>query len=168
MKPRLLLVIIGILAIAGVAFFLIARYVLTTTAPEVATPEDTSSLPVVTPSSDGLTFSGPGGTVRTNDFYAAAVASTSYAVTLYADDAVGIIDFYPETRSFNIGVSGITNGVFGANRATLEQELLRLLGVSQEDACKLPVFLGTGGTGNEDLDGVPFNLSFCPGSFPTP
>lgn len=168
MSSRLLLIIIGILVLLGLVIA-VASKILKSQTPSAPTSSESVELPVVqAPVNNAVTFTTARGTVTTKDFYAAAVASSSFQVTLQNDLDTGTIYFDPKTRSFNIVANAPDIAVFRVLRPQLEQRLLALLGINQTDACKLNVFLNAYSPGVPQLDSVQFGLSFCPGALPTP
>lgn len=167
MRLRLLTIAICALLIIGVAWAAVAWL----RQPDGGSlPAENPTLPVVQPSGagGGVTFTTSRGTVRTRDFFATAIASTTYEVTLLDDPESGAIYFDPVTRSFNVLVAAPDLAAFRLARTQLEQKLLELLGISPDDACTLNVFLNARTPGVPALDSAQLGLSFCPGAIPTP
>lgn len=133
-------------------------------------PEEDQTLPVgdVTDGEDSLVFSTTDGDITVRDFYHDPVASTSYMLTLYDDPDVGSIYFTRSERSFTIIARPVSVADFRRTRPVLEAKILELLGVSQKQACLLPIFLSTVSPSREEFSGANFGLSFCYNSLPTP
>lgn len=166
MRSRLLIIAIAILAVIGIGLA-VFQYVRTPSgANEIPVSDET--LPVVAVNTNGITYTTPRGTVTTKDFYANAIASTTYTVTLFDDPETGAIFIEPVTKSINIEVYANDLADLRTGRPFLEQKVLELLGVSQNDACKLPIFLSAYAPGVESIEGATLGLSFCPNAIPTP
>lgn len=113
---------------------------------------------------DTLTIKTPSGNVVTKDFEKNAEVSSS-----------GVI-YFVDREGYNIGYNSTSNEfivtlLVGKNvesvRKDAENDLLTSLGISQQDACKLSVFLYVSAAVNESLS-QNHGLSFCPDSLAFP
>ena len=75
------------------------------------------------------------------------------------------IDYIAAGQSFGISLTGNN---LRASRSAGEKDLLSILGVTKDQACKLNVSVSVPGSVNEDAAGTEFYLSFCPDGKPLP
>lgn len=138
----LFIVIIGLLAIY--------KQVLPTVNP---TPIPT--IPVfITPVGDKINISG----ITVNDFRKTPVEVNDKNDTLIVDNEKFQIVYLAQFNKFLIT---ILSSPFEQVRKEGELEFLKVLGISQEDACKLTVEVNTTQFANPDFSGTAFPLSFC-------
>lgn len=110
--------------------------------------------PLVIPPGDSLTIDG----VQVNNFYAASRSVDSERTLELTNDVNFSILYYPRDESFLVT---ITNSPFENYRQQAESVLLTLLGVSETEACRLTVSIGTPAFANPEQAGKNYPLSFC-------
>lgn len=110
--------------------------------------------PLVIPPGNSLTIDG----VQVNNFYAASRSVDSEGTLELTNDVNFSVLYYPQDESFLIT---ITNSPFENYRQQAESVLLTLLGVSETEACRLTVSIGTPAFANPDEAGKNYPLSFC-------
>ncbi len=167
MKSRILIVaiLVVVVALLGMAIFSL----LSPQGESPITGSGNPALPTIEPAegTGKILFQGSGGAVRMNNFYSSVIASSSDALLLFEDAEVGTVEFVPATRAFTIVTQAEYVEQLRRNRPILEGKLLEILGISQVDACKLPVFFGVLSI-DPNLNGMELGLSFCPSGIPTP
>ena len=96
--------------------------------------------------------------IETENFYKSAVniAETGDATIIKRGNFE--IVFVPEYSQFIISVLATP---FGIHRSLAEQEFINNLGISQEEACRLNVTVGTPYFANPEVAGIAYGLSFC-------
>jgi hypothetical protein len=160
-----ILIIIAIIVIIGIAvaiFFMLQKSPsgssgggTTGTLPPIAT-----STPFNPPSGTTLTIGTSEGSVTVNNFYNGApwISADHTAVLATTTDAYDIT-YDTKDSSFNIDIKETP---FETIRPEAEAAFLRILGVSQSDACKLIVQVGTTFAVDPNYAGQNLGLSFCP------
>jgi hypothetical protein len=127
--------------------------------PEVTTtqPEKTSGMSIQTKD---------GGNIFVNDFSKNPKISFDGEgdATIKTDPNYTIL-YYKMDQSFFIGLLG---GNLPQVRKDAEKELLSILGISEEEACKIKVSTTVPVSVNEKAAGKDYGLSFCPNSTPFP
>jgi hypothetical protein len=81
------------------------------------------------------------------------------------DEPTYTILYYTMDQSFFIGLLG---GDLQVARNTGEQELLKKLGITKEQSCKLRVSVTVPASVNKTASGADYHLSFCPDGKPLP
>lgn len=166
MKPRAILIIIGVLIVIGILLYFIFFWGSANNG-NGSGSASTNAAPVTSvtqaypnaPTGQYLSIGTSGGTVQVNNFYGASG-------TQIGDDGVLVIkqtpDYWftydPSDSSFWIAVSSTP---FAAIRQIAEQDFLMTLGVSETDACKLDVSVGVPYSPGNPMDGQSIPLSFC-------
>jgi hypothetical protein len=133
----------------------------TTTAIATATPVVTP--PATAPTGDTLVLGTPYGSVTMNNFYKTAEISLDQKTAVIQQTPAYIIDYNVADSSFTIGILSMP---FDVSRQAAETELLKSLGISRQEACKLKVYEGVPASvpGSEQYVGQTFSLSFCASS----
>lgn len=113
-------------------------------------------LPGDAPQGDTFVVSGPGGSIRVNNFYKNAIGIVEETQVIIKKSTDYEIDYSRADASFTISLKGKNSDI----RSIAETDLIQILGVSKADACKLRV-------SEYDLSrpGVTNSLSFCSGAF---
>jgi hypothetical protein len=109
------------------------------------------------PTGDRLSIGTPSGVVRVKNFYNNALDRDETMVTISKTKNYSIL-YFPRDSGFIVSV---LSSPFEEGRMVAEQEFLRSLDISQEDACKLKVEVTTIYTINPDFAGRSLGLSFC-------
>lgn len=84
---------------------------------------------------------------------------------ILADTPEFSISYYRPDQSFAISIMSKN---FKDSREKAEKNLLKILGLSSEEACKLKLTLSTPTFINAEIAGGNYGLSFCPGATPSP
>ncbi|MDP2676685.1 MAG: hypothetical protein Q8O83_03300 [bacterium] len=126
-------------------------------------PISRNATPPPLPTSDTVTLITEKGTVTTKNFLknAASIGSDVYSLTdPFATGDFGIL-YLRKNNSFLIS---IRTKPIDAARQEAEQEFLRLLGISRNEACNLLISVGAPGV----IDPLQkeYGLSFCPDGIP--
>lgn len=107
-----------------------------------------------------ITISTEQGNVRIPDITKNPIENLSAGgVTFQLSDDFSI-EYYPEDKGF---VITLLNRDIEAAQMKAEQEFLRALEISKENACKLNVSIGVPYSVDENLAGGIYKMSFCPG-----
>jgi hypothetical protein len=153
-----------VLAVATAIYFYYASKKQQTSSPPTngqAVPFDTgqnkSSLPVTNQKNE-ITIKSKSGNITVKNFEKNAEA-TSNGLFYFADNKSYNIAFNPTTNEFIVTL--LINQEIEKTRKEAENELISALGISQQDACKLKVFLYVSAAINDKLS-TNHNLSFCP------
>lgn len=164
--------IIIILVVAAVAVAVAILFALRSAAPGASGPVGGGTgvtgvtsppfVPPPAPTSTAITIGTTQGVVATKNFYtSAAGTSADRTVVILQRTSAYVITYYVPDGSFNIFISQLP---YETNRAVAEAALISLLGVSQADACKLNVTVGTSAAIDPAHAGTNEDLSFCPGT----
>lgn len=102
---------------------------------------------------DTITISG----VKVKNFYKTAEAIHGDTVILLIGD--NSIVFHKNSDTFQMSAMATAPSDFKKNRRLVEGQLLKILGVTRSDACKLRVTLTKNAPGG--WDGKEYGLSFC-------
>jgi hypothetical protein len=113
--------------------------------------------PPVAVSTDPTVFNTAKGTVRTANFTSKPVFRTDTTLVIADTDQYQIIYLIRE-HTFQILISAPPANM---SRNLAENALLKILGVSQDDACKLPVAIKIPYSVDQSLAGPEYGLSFC-------
>ena len=99
---------------------------------------------------------GAPGTYLISEFPVSSAPSAvpDYSIVFFEDKTTFVITIYKRPLS--------------DTRLVAEQDLLKKIGLSEEEACHLNVNLGTIASVDENLSGKNFGLSFCPNGTPFP
>lgn len=97
--------------------------------------------------------------VQTNDFLNSSIETNSNGDALFVKTQNYQIAYLKEFNQFMIVVM---NPPFEKVRNEAENEFLKTLGITQEQACKLNVTVGFSRLAPSDIAGKNFPLSFCP------
>jgi hypothetical protein len=133
--------------------------------PEVYTDFNTSVVPVE--SIDTVTIPTEQGSVQTTDITKLpeikSIGDGTYSLDgTRSDKNAGFsLVYYKSDNSYAIA---ILNEPIAQNRIAASKYLLELLQISEADACKLNVYIGTIYSVNQQLAGQNLGLSFCPGA----
>jgi hypothetical protein len=133
--------------------------------PETYTDFNTSVVPVA--SIDTVKVPTNQGSVEVTDITKlpeiVAVGDDAYSLDgTRSDKNAGFsLVYYEADNSYAIA---ILNEPIAQNRVAASKYLLELLQISEADACKLNVYIGTLYSVNPQLSGQNFGLSFCPGA----
>lgn len=98
------------------------------------------------------------GGVRVRDFTKTPQRILSNGHLLVTDPGTYQLFYYPESQSFLIS---ILSSPFETVRRQAEQEFLRKLDISQQDACQLKASMTTPAFANPQEAGKMYRLSFC-------
>lgn len=112
------------------------------------------------PSGEKITVKGQTGKVSVNDFKKNAEVASS-GVIYFVDKKEYNIAYNSTSSEFIMTLLVNTN--IESTRKDAENDLLSSLGISQQDACKLRVYLYVSAAINKNLSDN-HGLSFCPGS----
>ncbi|HVO28553.1 MAG TPA: hypothetical protein VMT81_01040 [Candidatus Paceibacterota bacterium] len=163
MRKTIIIGTVVVIAIAAGALFFVLRGGsspaggggTTGTLPPVAT----GTAPFTPPTGATLTIGTPEGGVVMNNFYnTTRQVSADHTAILIEQTSTYNITYYAPDSSFNILIEAAP---FETVRAEAEQAFLQALGISQADACKLNVKVGTTIDVDPDYAGVNLGLSFC-------
>ena len=113
-------------------------------------------------SDDRYVIHTPKGDVAVLDFreHPAAITQDKLTITI-ARSSEYEIEFNVGDTSFSIGIE---EKPFPVLRKRAEAVFLKVLGISQSDACKLAAYEGTTFRVDPHYAGKSYNLSFCPGA----
>ncbi len=116
------------------------------------------------PPGDTLTLGTAKGSVTMKNFYKNPVylADTQQSVVVRQDASYAIVYDIPGNR-FTLNLFGAS---FGASRQTAEAGLLDVLGINEQDACRLNVYESASGLLFAAHAGQSLTLSFCPSNLP--
>lgn len=96
--------------------------------------------------------------VSVNNFYKIKINTNPRGDTLFSQNIDYQIIYFSGEEQFLISIMG---SPFEEKRALAESNFIQVLGISQEDACKLNVIINTPLFANPDESGVNYKLSFC-------
>ncbi len=99
--------------------------------------------------------------VTVNNFYANPVETSTGMVTINRDTDLATYFYNEIGNKFTITLNEATFEDFTKKKPLAEQEFLKLLGVTEEQACNLNVEVLNGGSFDPKLSGEVFSLSFC-------
>ncbi len=158
---KILIVVASIVVLAIILWFAFASR--STTTPTVSTgtagTASSGSLSPIyqAPISTTITIGTPKGSVVVNNFYKVAAGAEERFIIIVRNDNYDI--------AYDVDYSGFSLNIKQApvdsNRLSAEADLLKILGVSQADACKLNV--GEAFPLNSTPGAVRLGLSFCSG-----
>ena len=113
------------------------------------------------PRNDRTTIQTPAGPVQVKNFFKTIKPKTFSNETWYTlyDSGPGSIEYYVRTNRFVITSQPLSRREWDQNRAALEKQFLKILGITQEDACKLRVDMSAVNK-YESWSGK-YPLSFC-------
>lgn len=112
------------------------------------------------PPGNTVSIGTPEGIVIVSNFYKTAIGTDGRALVLRKTSGYEII-YNAEESAFGIYVLA---SPVASEEATAEQNLLSVLDISQQDACKLNVTWGVSPSVDPSRAGATYGLSFCPGS----
>lgn len=121
--------------------------------PIVGSPTPTTTLPTI-PTSDTMQISG----VVVKNIFRDAVDINNAGTVLVAREKQYQLSYYPADSRFILNILG---SPFAVARREGEQAILRLLGVSDKDICRLNIEVTTPYFANPNEAGSRLNLSFC-------
>lgn len=174
MKKPLLIIVLVVLLIAVSLWLVIASL---SRPEETPPPENVPEFPTggggpVAGPSGTLTYTTAGGSVAVADFRrspgARSIGSGNYLIEPSA--APGMLKpyqllFFEYDGSFLISLAAEP---LGAVRQEAERDLLSRLGVSESEACGLPIMVTVPSDISGEYAGRDLGLSFCPGGVPLP
>jgi hypothetical protein len=167
MKTWLIIVIVVIIiAVGGVLYFVLFNGAnMSGSDANIGVGTPVTSVPQAypnAPTGQSISVGTSQGTVEINNPYTmSGVQIGDDGVLLVKQTPNYWITYDPSDSSFWIAVSSTP---FAAIRATVEQDFVAILGVSQADACKLDVSVGVPYSAGNPMNGKSFPLSFCPTS----
>lgn len=115
------------------------------------------------PSGDQTTVPTKYGDIQVKNFYKTAAFTVSPSVYLVDNKFYSII-YSESTEDFLIDLYAHTKQEAAQYRASAESEYMSALGVSKQDACKIPIVVEVPYSYNQDLASKNYGLSFCPGA----
>ena len=119
----------------------------------------TGAKPFIHPTSTTFQIGTPQGSVTVDNFLnnPPQVSADQTAVTLVETSTYDIV-YYTNGSSFNIGIIAppVAQSIIDA-----QNELLKILGISQADACKLNVVVGAPASLDPNYAGKNLGLTFC-------
>lgn len=96
--------------------------------------------------------------VLVNDFFRFAKEVNKSGDVLFVDTEKYQILYFPKYNKF---LFSILSSPFVDIKKETEEDFLKTLGISQEDACRLPIEVTTPFFANPDYSGAIYTLSFC-------
>lgn len=129
----------------------------TQTPPPGQTPTPVPTVVTVNNQNNPTVFTTAKGTVRTSNFAAKPIFKTETTLVVADADQYQIV-YLPAEHSFEILIAAPPANM---SRNQAENAFLKLLNVSQTDACKLPVVLKVPYAVDKELAGPEYGLSFC-------
>ncbi len=118
------------------------------------TPVNVTVIPSAGEENEKIVISG----VPVNNFFISPVQTNQQGDILIIDDPKYQIAYLNQFGSFIISILG---SPFDDARQKAESQFLNTLGISPQDACRLPVTLNTPSFANPDEAGTNYKLSFC-------
>jgi len=113
---------------------------------------------------DKLLYPSEQGSVEINNFTKQAVELTPERIALLLEGSQGIV-YSPNDWTFYITINPTTIEEMQILRTEVENKLLSILGVTQQDACKLRVVIRTlPAPYVTEVDSQTFGLSYCNGN----
>lgn len=123
-----------------------------------------TKVPVVNvPKSDSIILNTAKGQVKVNNFIKAAKLIVNPSVYVENNSDYAIV-YSQSTQDFLLDLFARNAGEAVTIRAEAEAKFLSALGISESDACKLPVLVEIPFSYSEELSGKNYGLSFCPNS----
>lgn len=95
--------------------------------------------------------------VRVNNFFKKNIGSYGNVILLIS--GTNPVQYDKNRNTFQIAVEAITPSDFRKNQKVVESQLLKLLGITRKDACRLKVEETANSPGG--WDGKKYGLSFC-------
>ena len=105
------------------------------------------------------------GEIKVNNFYKNAKKIIEATVYLKETQNYSIM-YFSRTNQFLISLNAYNEDEADSYRSQAEQDLLSILGITQEDACKLILQTQVPYSYNGELSKLDYNLSFCPNGIP--
>lgn len=96
--------------------------------------------------------------VTVNNFYKSAISSDEMGNYLIYDSPKSQIAYLSQFEFFQISVN---TSPFLTEREDAEKQLLKILGISEQEACRLTVYVSTPEFADPQYSGKRYNLSFC-------
>lgn len=172
MKKIIILGLLVLLVLAAVFFFVSSRsgtsgvggvtgtlpVAVTGTPPTSGTTSSAPGFVASVPGGGNLVLGTPQGSVTVNNFYTGAKISPDRTSVLIAETPAYVISYYAPDSSFNILIEQLP---FATIRAEAESAFLQKLGISEQQACKLKVQVGTPISVDPSYAGQNIGLSFC-------
>lgn len=163
---KIIIIIISILVVllAALGIYLIVF------SPKPTTPSYEQIKPLPSPEKpqgDQFSITTGQGNVMVNNFFNSAEKIIETSVYL-KDSQNYVIIYNSGTKQFLIVLYGMTVDENYNFRQTAEADFVKILGINQSDACKLPVDLEVSKSHDSNLSGTNYNLSFCPNGIPFP
>ncbi len=124
------------------------------TTPTTASPQQTQT-------SEYIVIQTDKGGVTVKNFYKIAVKIWEGGQYLIKEKGDYGLYYYQQSGRFEIGISSRSKSDFYIKKSIAEQDLINTLGVTEAEACKLLVTIGSTNIGDESIDGQIFPLSFC-------
>lgn len=155
MKNKILFIsIVIVVMILSIVLFFLERS-RTLTSPELPnSPTPTIVIPVTRTPEGKIDING----VETNDFVENALDIDTVGDVYFAENANYQILYMSEYKKFLISVLAQP---FDVVRKEAEQDFIRTLGISEAQACTLPVEVTTPYFANPEFSGATYTLSFC-------
>lgn len=153
-----------VLAISVIVLFVVVQAKKANSPEHAFTLKDTGPKvdQVIVPDSEELNLITPtGGSVKVNNFYKFAAFIAAPSVYLYDSPEYSII-FSESTKDFDIVLYAYDAKEANSLRAQAQNDFINILGISEAEACQLPVLLEIPYSYNQELSGKNYGLSFCP------
>lgn len=96
--------------------------------------------------------------VSVNNFYKIKINTNPRGDTLFSQSTDYQIMYFSKEEQFLISIMG---SPFEEKRALAELNFTQVLGITQEEACKLNVIINTPSFANPEESGTNYKLSFC-------
>lgn len=106
----------------------------------------------------GIPISTPAGEVKVKDFTKTAVESTKDSMLAEKNQGFNIV-YFKQDQAFAIT---LLTEPLAQNRDLAEQAFIKMLNISETDACRLKVSLSIPYDVSAQLSGTDYGLSFCP------
>jgi len=158
------LVVLGIVLVIYFVFFFKNDSPLTGILPSPTTPTPLPPLPPtpppISPKGDTLSIGTPSGIVEVKNFYNNPLQVNAENDVLVVRADAYEMAYIAKDSSF---ILSITASPVGPTTLAAEKELLRVLDITEEEACRLNVSVGIPHFADPELSGKQYGLSFCPG-----
>ncbi len=165
LNRKKILIALALFFVVGLLIVVIIKKRSPVVVPSSQNPSSTQNNPALAvfqpfnpyPSDDRITIATEYGSVSVHNFYPDAIDQEETSLVLFKREGyTAVYDLL--TSDFWIGVTGDR---FDEERVKAESRLLTLLDISQTDACRLDVMVGTLYTTDPALRRAPRRLSFC-------
>lgn len=101
--------------------------------------------------------------IEINDIYSQPVDTLEHNGVTFAQTEDYIMTFFPEQQEFNVA---ILNPDISQGRKVFEEDFLRVLGITRQEACKIHIQVGVPYSVNPTATTANYGLSFCPNGVP--